>query len=200
MRQSIITFLFIGFSSLLEAQNYSVPMESPRHRIEHQFSVSNISVDYGRPAVKGRTIFGGLVPYNKVWRAGANSSTKLSIGQTVHFGGKKLKPGTYGLFIIPNQNEWTVIINKDSQSWGAYSFDEKQNVLEVKLPVENMKTLTEWLTIDIIPVNRNEIKMTIAWEYSRVSIPITVSNPTLNQKIEEKILEIRKMERESDKG
>lgn len=118
MKKFILTLALGGVFSLANAQSYNVPMASPRHSIQQQFSVSSISIDYGRPAVKGRKIFGELVPYGKVWRAGANSSTKISFGQNVIFGGKDLKAGTYGLFIIPQPTQWTIILNKDSQSWG----------------------------------------------------------------------------------
>lgn len=197
MKKFILTLAFGGIFSLANAQSYNVPMASPRHSIQQQFSVSNISIDYGRPAVKGRKIFGDLVPYGKVWRAGANSSTKITIGQTVNFGGKELKAGTYGLFIIPQPTQWTIILNKDSQSWGAYSFDEKLNVLEISVPVEHTKTLTEWFTIDLTPVSKEQLSLSLAWENSKVNIPISVANTEAVSKIEEKLTEARKIEREA---
>ena len=103
----------ISASTLSFAQDYSVPAASPRQKVEQQFSMSKISVDYGRPGVKGRKIFGELVPYGQVWRAGANSSTKITFGQSVNFGGKTVPAGTYGLFIVPTEKDWKVILNKD---------------------------------------------------------------------------------------
>lgn len=197
MKKFILTLALGGVFSLANAQSYSVPMASPRHSIQQQFSVSSISIDYGRPAVKGRKIFGELVPYGKVWRAGANSSTKISFGQNVIFGGKDLKAGTYGLFIIPQPTQWTIILNKDSQSWGAYSFDEKLNVLEVSIPVEHTKTLTEWFSIDLTPLDKNQQTLSLAWENSKVNIPIQVANVEAVSKIEEKLTEARKIEREA---
>lgn len=197
MKKFILTLALGGVFSLANAQSYNVPMASPRHSIQQQFSVSSISIDYGRPAVKGRKIFGELVPYGKVWRAGANSSTKISFGQNVIFGGKDLKAGTYGLFIIPQPTQWTIILNKDSQSWGAYSFDEKLNVLEVSIPVEYTKTLTEWFSIDLTPLDKNQQTLSLAWENSKVNIPIRVANVEAVSKIEEKLTEARKIEREA---
>lgn len=197
MKKLFLSLCLGGAFVLSNAQSYNVPMASPRHSIQHQFSVSNISIDYSRPAVKGRKIFGDLVPYGKVWRAGANSSTKITFGQTVNFGGKELRPGTYGLFIIPQATQWTIILNKDSQSWGAYSFDSKLNVLEISVPVEQTKNLTEWFTIDLTPINKEKISLNLAWENSKVNIPIAVADTEAVSKIEEKLSEARKIEREA---
>ena len=193
--------VFVGtFLSLSNAQTYSIPAASPRQVIDQQFSISKITVDYGRPGVKGRKIFGDLVPYGKVWRAGANSCTKISFGQNVIFGGKELKAGTYGLYIIPQPNQWQVVLNKDFQSWGAFSFDEKLNVLETVIPVEITKTPTEWFTIDFLPNGKEGMLMLIAWENAKISVPIKVSNPEVVSKIEEKLGEARKIEREGNKN
>lgn len=197
MKKLILTLAFSGFFSFGNAQSYNIPAASPRETLQQQFSISNISIDYGRPGVKGRKIFGDLVPFAKVWRAGANSSTKITFGQAVKFGGKEVKAGTYGLFIIPEPTQWKVILNKDSQSWGAYSFDEKLNVLETTIPVEPTKNLVEWFTINLTPVSKDETTLSLSWENSSINIPIQVPNTEVVSKVIEKLNEARKIEREA---
>jgi len=136
--KKILFALCISASALSIAQEYTVPAASPRQRVEQQFSMSKIIIDYGRPGVNGRKIFGELVPYGQVWRAGANSSTKITFGQSVNFGGKTVPAGTYGLFIVPTEKEWKVILNKDFQQWGAYTYDPSQDVVDVTIPVNKL--------------------------------------------------------------
>lgn len=132
--KKIILSAFLAVSISAYSQ-WSTPVASPKQVIEQQFSMSKISVDYGRPAVKGRKIFGELVPYNKVWRAGANEATKITFGQNVNFGGKMVMAGNYSLFVVPQEKEWKVILNSNANQWGAYTYDEKLNIAEVTVPV-----------------------------------------------------------------
>ena len=100
--------------SLLGFSQYHIPVASPKQKVEQQFSMTKITVDYGRPGIKGRKVFGELVPFGKVWRAGANSATKVTFEQNVDFGGKEVKAGSYALFVIPMEKEWKVMLNKDA--------------------------------------------------------------------------------------
>ncbi|MDO4224564.1 MAG: DUF2911 domain-containing protein, partial [Bergeyella zoohelcum] len=163
MKKLIFTALFSV--SVLGYAQYEVPAASPRQKVEQQFSISKISVDYGRPGVKGRKIFGELVPFGKIWRAGANSSTKITFGQSVNFGGKTVPAGTYGLFVLPTEKEWKVILNKDFQQWGAYTYDEKLNVAEVSVPVQKLAEKEEWLDISILPVDTENSNLVFKWDF-----------------------------------
>lgn len=191
--------MFLGISAVFSAQEYTLPAVSPRQKLEQQFSISKISIDYGRPEAKGRKIFGGIVPFDKVWRAGANASTKITFGQGVNFGGKNISAGTYALFIIPNAQEWKVILNKDFQGWGAYNYDEKLNVLEVSVPVKNLAESVERFTMELEPVNDKKIDLKISWEKTQVTLPIGIENPETINKMVEKLKEIRQIERENQK-
>ena len=151
MKKLIVT-VFLSFS-LWGFSQYSIPTASPRQKVEQQFSMTKISVDYGRPGVKGRTVFGDLVPYGKIWRAGANSATKITFEQNVNFGGKEVKAGSYALFIIPSENQWKVYLNKDANQWGAYAYDEKLNIVEITLPVQKLAEKKEWFDIAVNPVD-----------------------------------------------
>ncbi|MBP0613083.1 DUF2911 domain-containing protein [Chryseobacterium sp. cx-311] len=189
----VSAFLVASFSAYAQ---YSLPAKSPRQTVEQQFSTSKITVDYGRPGVKGRKVFGELVPYGKVWRAGANGATKVTFAQAVNFGGKMVPAGTYGLFINPTDKEWKVILNKDAQQWGAYEYDEKLNVTEITVPVQKMTEKQEWFGIELNPVDDHALDMVIKWDMNKVSVPVKVAKPEAVSRIVEKLREINTIERE----
>ena len=189
---------FLAFSVAAYSQ-FTLPAASPRQKVEQQFSMSKITVDYGRPGVKGRKIFGDLVPFGKVWRLGANSSTKITFEQSVNFGGKSVSAGTYGLFVIPTEKEWKVILNKDSQQWGAYTFDEKLNVVDVTLPVQKLAEKQEWFEIELNPVDDNAVNLVMKWDFTKVELPLKTGEPETVAKIVEKLKEIKQIERDAAK-
>ena len=162
--------------------------------------MSKITVDYGRPGVKGRKIFGDLVPFGKVWRVGANSSTKITFEQSVNFGGKTVSAGTYGLFVIPTEKEWKVILNNDSQQWGAYTFDVKLNVIDVTIPVQKLAEKQEWFEIELNPVDDNSVNLVMKWDFTKVELPLKTGKPETVSKIVEKLKEIKQIERDAAKN
>ncbi|MBU4539281.1 MAG: DUF2911 domain-containing protein [Weeksellaceae bacterium] len=176
---------------------YTLPAASPRQKVEQQFSMSKITVDYGRPGVKGRKIFGELVPFGKVWRAGANSSTKLTFEQSVSFGGKTVPAGTYGLFVIPTEKEWKIILNKDAQQWGAYEYDEKLNVIDITVPVQKLSEKQEWFGIELNPVDDSSVDLVMKWDFTKVTVPLKTGKPETVSKIVEKLKEIKQIERDA---
>ncbi len=195
MKKLLLT-TFLAFSVAAYSQ-FTLPAASPRQKVEQQFSMSKITVDYGRPGVKGRKIFGDLVPFGKVWRVGANSSTKITFEQSVNFGGKSVSAGTYGLFVIPTEKEWKVILNKDSQQWGAYTFDEKLNVVDVTLPVQKLAEKQEWFEIELNPVDDNAVNLVMKWDFTKVELPLKIGKPETVSKIVEKLKEIKQIERDA---
>ena len=198
MKKTVL-LLMMSFGMLISAQNYNLPATSPRQTVTQQLSISNISVDYGRPAVKGRTIFGELVPFGKVWRAGANGTTKITFGQDFMFGGKLVKKGTYGLFIIPKANEWEIILNSDANGWGSSAYDEKKNVASTTVPVKNTMDVQEWFKIDFENLSDDGLTMTFAWDKARVSVPLMVANSDSISQIKDKLKEIKKINDEMNK-
>ena len=198
MKKLLLT-TFLAFSVAAYSQ-FTLPAASPRQKVEQQFSMSKITVDYGRPGVKGRKIFGDLVPFGKVWRVGANSSTKITFEQSVNFGGKTVSAGTYGLFVIPTEKEWKVILNKDSQQWGAYTFDEKLNVVDVTLPVQKLAEKQEWFEIELNPVDDNAVNLVMKWDFTKVELPLKIGKPETVSKIVEKLKEIKQIERDAAKN
>lgn len=182
--------------STIYAQEYRYPMASPRQVITQQFSVTNISVDYSRPGVRNRKIFGDLVPYGKIWRAGANNATNISFGQDVIFGGEKVKKGTYAIFITPYEKEWTIVLNYDADAWGAYSYDPNENIIEIRVPVITLKELKERLEYSFENDSNEKVILNIKWEYSKVQIPIEVDKKEKINKIIDHLKEIQQIERE----
>ena len=198
MKKLLLT-TFLALSVAAYSQ-FTLPAASPRQKVEQQFSMSKITVDYGRPGVKGRKIFGDLVPFGKVWRLGANSSTKITFEQSVNFGGKSVSAGTYGLFVIPTEKEWKVILNKDSQQWGAYTFDEKLNVVDVTVPIQKLAEKQEWFVIELNPVDDNSVNLVMKWDFTKVELPLKTGKPETVSKIVEKLKEIKQIERDAAKN
>lgn len=132
-----------------------------------------VRVTYSRPAKKDREIFGTkIVPYGEVWRAGANESSEIKFYQDVTIQGKKIKAGVYSLFVVPNATEWTVILNKDLDFWGAYSYNVANDVLRVNIPVKKTEEIIESFSIQITKANDKEATMKMAWDTTLVELPI----------------------------
>lgn len=141
--------------------------KSPPAQVSKEVKGTTVTIDYSRPSKRERVIFGGLVPYEKVWRTGANESTWFEVSNDVEVEGEKLAAGKYGLFTIPDKEEWTIIFNKKWKGWGAYEYDEKEDVLRVK--VKPSKTeLTEMFTMDI----EENGKVWLAWDETKVAFTI----------------------------
>lgn len=177
-------------------QNFSYPMASPRQVITQQFSVSQITVDYGRPSVRGRKIFGELVPYGKIWRLGANQATSITFYQPVKFGGLPVKKGDYAIFVTPEAHQWTVVLNYDSNAWGAYSYDPNENAIEFTIPVTQTKELQESLEFSFEAISNDKVNLVIRWEYLKVEIPIEVDKKETIDKIVEQLREVKQFERD----
>jgi Protein of unknown function (DUF2911) len=133
-----------------------------------------VRVTYSRPAKKEREVFGTkMVPYGEVWRVGANESTEIKFYKNVTIQGKKVKAGTYSLFVIPTATEWTIILNKDLDFWGAYSYNKDNDVLRVNVPVKKTEEVTENFSIQCVKgSNDKETTMKMAWDTTLVEVPI----------------------------
>jgi hypothetical protein len=132
----------------------------------------DVQVNYSSPAVKGRKIWGGLVPYGEVWRTGANEATTISFSKDVMVEGQRLPAGTYALFTIPSENEWTVVFNKTAKQWGSFKYDQAQDALRVKVKPVAAKESSERMKIDVSDKGKNTGVVTINWE--KLQVPITV--------------------------
>lgn len=134
-------------------------------------SKPKIKVIYSRPAKKGREIFGTLEPFGKVWRLGANEQTEIRFYEAVTVGGKKVAPGTYSLFAIPNADKWQVILNKQTDRWGAYTYNQSNDVARVEVPVKPLSETVEHLSMTFTP-NASGANLVIGWDKTSVEVPI----------------------------
>ena len=195
MKKIILTaFLAVSVSAYSQ---WNIPAASPRQSVEQQFSMSKISLDYGRPAVKGRKVFGELVPFGQVWRAGANSATKITFEQSIDFGGKVVPAGTYGVFVIPQEKEWKIILNKDANQWGAYSYDERLNIVDITVPTQKLTEAQEVFEIALNPKDENNVDMVFKWDITKVIVPLKTANPATVIKIVDKLKEIKQIEKDA---
>jgi Protein of unknown function (DUF2911) len=128
-------------------------------------------VVYSRPQRNGRMVFGELLEYGKIWRLGANEATELELYQNVKIGNTKIKKGRYTLYCIPVADKWTVIVNKDTDTWGAFKYDEKKDAARVTVPVETAAETAESFTM-LFEKGQGCINLVIAWDTVKVKVPI----------------------------
>jgi hypothetical protein len=133
----------------------------------------SIKIVYSRPSVKGRAIFGELIPFGKVWRVGANENTELKCYKAITIGGVTLAAGTYSLFAIPEKDKWVIIINKDTDLWGAYPYDESKDIVRVTVPVKTAAATIEALSIIFTPSDAGA-NLVIGWDKTIVEVPVIV--------------------------
>lgn len=150
------------------------PQASPAVKINTTIGLTDVTLEYSRPGVKGRdrNIFGGLLPYGEVWRTGANASTKITFSDSVKVAGQPLAPGTYALYTIPTKDEWTIIFSKHLELWGAMGYKPDQDALRVKVKPTNLSEPVETFTLDIANYSNNTANLNIMWDFVKVSVPI----------------------------
>jgi hypothetical protein len=165
--------IFAG-TSIVSAQNdLNLPDVSQAAEVKQRIALTDITVKYHRPLVKGRKIWGGLVPYGKVWRAGANENTTIEFSDPVSIEGKPLPKGTYGLHMIPNPDSWTVIFSKTNTAWGSYSYDQKEDALRVTVKPKPLAEEKEALEFEFADLKPDSTAVTLKWE--KLGVPFTVS-------------------------
>lgn len=149
----------------------SVPPLSPASTLKQRVGFTDIEIVYARPSLRGRKIFGAWEPYGEVWRTGANNATKVTFSTPVRFSGKELPAGTYALYSIPGEKEWTIIFNKASGDWGAYSYKQENDVLRVTAKPIKLPQPVETFTIDINDIKTESATLNLSWENVRVPVP-----------------------------
>ncbi len=183
--KNIKTFVFgtiIGLSSLVaNSQAPTLPAASPAASVSQTFGITKVDINYSSPAVKGRLIWGALVPYDSVWRTGANKCTDITFSTDVSVGGMKVKAGKYGLFTIPGRNSWTVILNSDADQWGAYGYKKSMDV--VRFTVTPQPTdMKERMTFMIDAASDSVGRITLCWEKLKISFDVTARTNTMIEK------------------
>jgi len=171
MKLSIYLITILLFSGSLFAQSLN-PAPSPFSKTTQVVGVTDVTVEYSRPGIKGREIFGGLVPFGEVWRTGANSVTKLTFSTDVTLEGKKVPAGSYSLYTIPKENEWKVMINKVAE--GGPDYNAKEDVASFKVKPKTSPNVDERFTIEIADMTNNSATILLKWARTRVPIRLAV--------------------------
>ena len=171
LKNLTLLLLFVGLTATSYAQ-IKTPQPSPAAKMEQVVGLTDVSVEYSRPAMRGRTIFGDLVPYGEVWRTGANEAPELVLYKDFNLNGTKIKAGSYSLLTIPGEKEWTIILNSDINTWGSYYYNEKNDVARITVPTTYVSDSLEAFSIVFDGEDGNVI-MHIGWDTLRVSVPFT---------------------------
>lgn len=168
----LLSFLITVTLSYAQSAVLDVPRDSQHAVLTQRIGVTDITINYHRPLVKGRKVFGGIVPYGQVWRAGANENTTVTFTDPVTIEGQALSAGTYGLHMIPEENEWTVIFSKVSTAWGSFTYDEKEDALRVKVKPQT-GAFHEALTYDFDQPTADSAIVLLSWD--KVAVPFKVN-------------------------
>lgn len=165
-------FVFFSSSSSFAAP-VELPRPSPAASVFEKIGTAKLTVAYSRPAVKGREIWGGLVPYGVVWRLGANDATTLEVSEACKVAGHELEAGTYALFAVPEKDRWTIVVNAQPKQWGAYFRDPKKDVFSFEV-TPSAGPHQEWMEFRLHPESAKSVRVELAWEKLRVSFPVEV--------------------------
>ena len=179
MRAIIFTLLL--FTVNLSFSQINTPRVSPASEVEQMVGLTEIEIEYSRPSMRGREVFGNLVPFGKVWRTGADNSTKISFDTDVIISGKTIQSGTYSIFSIPNKESWEIILYSDVELWGVpRDWSENKIVFSSMFDVKKLKKSNpvETFTISFNDLTNNDVNMSISWENTSVDIKIEV--PTIS--------------------
>jgi hypothetical protein len=169
-----ITAVFAFFpKETLSQPQLTLPQLSQKASVTQTIGLTDISIDYHRPLVKGRKIWGGLVPYNEVWRAGANENTTISFTDNVKINGMDLPAGKYGLHMIPTENEWTVIFSRDNAAWGSFFYNADHDALRIKVKPQTAD-FVEALTYSFTDPTANSVEVNLHWEKLNVLFKVDV--------------------------
>ena len=174
LKPFVLCLVVAGLGQIASAQNdLNLPDVSQAAEVKQRIALTDVKVNYHRPLVNGRKIWGGLVPYGKVWRAGANENTTIEFSDPVSVEGKPLAKGVYGLHMIPNPDSCTVIFSKTNTGWGSYSYDQKDDALRVDVKPRPLAETKEALEFDFEDLKPTSTAVTLKWE--KLGVPFTVS-------------------------
>ncbi|QDV04696.1 hypothetical protein Poly30_01890 [Planctomycetes bacterium Poly30] len=193
MRLSLLSLTFASLAATVLAPaalaQLGGPPKSPHATVTQQIGLGEVVLDYSRPSVRGREIFGGLEPWGAVWRAGANASSKITLDQDATFGGESVEAGTYAIYVIPMENaDWTFILSNQTDLWGADGYDPAEDAVRLSIKPTKLAATHETLTIDFQGFHANGAELFIAWADMHLSVPVMVDTDTkMMQRIDEKV-------------
>ena len=170
--------LHLAAGAALGQQQLDLPRPSPNATVSQMVGVTKISIQYSRPGVKGRKIWGDLVPYGEVWRTGANENTTITFSTPVKVEGHELPAGIYGLQTLPTASDWTIIFSKDADEWGAFSYKQENDALRIQAKPQAAE-LRERLAFDFEDVTDTSTKVVLHWEKLKLPFTVEVNTPKL---------------------
>ena len=177
----------VGLSSLNAQTVLELPRPSQQACVTQRVAVTDITIHYSRPLVKNRKIWGGLVPYDQVWRAGANENTTIAFSDPITIEGQQLAAGAYGLHMIPHEKDWTVIFSRNSSSWGSFTYDRSEDALRVTVKTSR-SDFHEALTYEFDELRPSSVVVTLRWERLAISFKVLVDlNQTVSRSLEKQL-------------
>ena len=172
MRKTVLTtMMLLAATAAFGQQQMRTPRQSPKASLMQTVGLTDITINYNRPGVRGRQIWGALVPYDKVWRTGANEATTIEFSDDVSINGNKLAKGLYSLHTIPTATDWTIIFNSVAEQWGSYSYDAAKDALRVKVTPRTAEH-REWMTFEIPEMTTDTATVVLRWD--KLAVPFTV--------------------------
>jgi hypothetical protein len=178
-------FFFSPKSAFPAGEDLQFPQPSQPAWIKQRIGLTDVEINYSRPNKNGRRIFGGLLPYGKVWRTGANASTKIKFSDGIKIGGQEVAAGEYALYTIPTEGEWTIILSKDTKGWGAYEYKTETDALRVTAKPLPLPTATETFTISFGDLTDDGATLYLEWDTIRVPVMLATNTvEKLDRKIE----------------
>ncbi len=175
MMKKIFFIAAIFASTAVVSAQVKMPAPSPIQTVKQDFGLGSVELTYSRPATKGRKVFGDLVPFNKLWRTGANAATKITFSEPIEMDGKKIDTGSYVLYTIPGEETWEVILNKGLTNWGIDGYKESEDVAKIKVTPYKVKDPIESFTMEFANVKPESCELQIKWEKRGITIPFTTN-------------------------
>jgi hypothetical protein len=168
----LLSALAITAGLFAQEPKFQLPRLSPAATLKQTVGLTNIEISYSRPSLKGRVVVGKQDPYGSVWRTGANESTKISFSTPVKLNGTEIPAGAYALYTIPGEREWTIIVYKDTSLWGAYNYDQKNDLARIPATPVKLAEPVETFTIDINDIRTESAMLNLIWDKTRVPVKL----------------------------
>lgn len=171
---TLLTMAFLAMTPFYGQAQLKLPAASTTQTITQDLGIKKLSLVYQRPNINDRLVFGGLVPFDDVWRTGANNATAITFEDEVEINGTMVPAGTYGLFTIPGRDQWTIILNKTANQWGSYEYKQEDDLLRFNVTPEHLNDKVETFTINFEDIKPNSLVVALTWENTKVKFPIVV--------------------------
>ncbi len=173
MKKSILmNLLVLSFTISSSAQD--LPQPSPKSKLEQRVGLTDITIEYSRPSVKGRKIFGELVPYGELWRTGANLNTTVEFSTPIIIQNELIEAGKYSLITIPSEDNWVIIFNKNTENWGTFDYNEEADRMRIEVGGEKYGEFVETFVINVGNIANESAEIQLIWDRTKISIPFEV--------------------------